>query len=84
MKQVHKIYHRKHRTIYATYETKWEKFKPPFWWCFKWAYKLIYLSTVSDKHAKHINIKQVQKGGNSRHQVQIGIVNNYSNDMEEK
>ena len=84
MKQIHKIYRRKNRTIYATYEPKWENFQLPFIWCFMWAYKLVYLSTVPDNYTKRINVKQYIRGGNNSNQTQIGIVNNYVNNREEK
>ena len=80
MKQIHRIFHRKNRTIYASYEPRWEKFQPPFWWCFMWAYKIVYLTTVSDKYNKRINVKQIAKAGNGSTQVQIGVVNNYRED----
>ena len=83
MRQIHKIYHRKNRTVYATYEPKWEKFQPPFWWCFAWAYKVVYLSTIPNKNSNNVTIKQVSKVGNNSIQIQKCTINNHENKRED-
>ena len=66
--------------INIVYEHRWEWFKPPFRWYFRWAYKIKEINKngecISKTHGQFI--KQVQRGGNN--QTQIGIVNNYSKD----
>lgn len=72
-----------HDSVYVTYEPRWSKFRPPFRWYTRWAYKITMISyNKNGRVYPTSSIKQVAKGGKGSVQTQIGIVNNYHGEKD--